>query len=307
MNKSIVISDAVRSALEESRPVVALESTIISHGFPRPQNLEAAVGFEKILTDMGVTPATIAVIDGVPHVGLEEEQLHRIAEDTSVIKVSVRDLGIAQAKCVTGATTVAATAHLANQSGIKVFSTGGLGGVHRGASSSFDESADLLALSRTPIVVVSAGVKSILDVGATLERLESLNTAVVGYRTTRYPGFYISATEFEIDWSVDSPEEVVSILVHQHALNIESAVLVANPLPVDKQLDPVLHDQVLQAALTKAGELHIGGKEVTPFILDYFQRETGGKSLAVNIDIANNNISLGGEIATAWANRPGTR
>jgi pseudouridylate synthase len=299
----LVLSDAVREALADGRPVVALESTIISHGFPRPRNLEVARRFEQVLVDAGVTPATIAVVDGVPRVGLDEEGLTRIAEDTAVVKVSSRDLGAAMVQGVTGATTVAATALLASRAGIRVFSTGGLGGVHRGAAESFDESADLAALSRLPITVVSAGVKSILDIRATLERLETLGVTVLGYRTSRYPAFYVTDSGVDIDWRVESAEDVAAVMAAQDALGLGHAVLVANPLPADRQLDPELHDRVLADALAAAQRNGVTGKAVTPFLLDHFQRHTQGASLEVNTDIAVSNIALGGEIATAWARR----
>ncbi|WP_127128783.1 pseudouridine-5'-phosphate glycosidase [Georgenia sp. SYP-B2076] len=299
----ITLSDAVADALAEGRPVVALESTIISHGFPRPRNLDAARLFERLLTEAGVTPATIAVIDGVPRVGLDDAQLARIAEDTAVVKVSARDLAPAMVREATGATTVAATALLAHRAGIRVFSTGGLGGVHRGAAQSFDESADLVALAGLPVTVVSAGAKSILDVPATLERLETLNITVLGYRTNRYPGFYLADSGLGVDWRVEAPDEVVEVMAAQDALELRRAVLVANPLPVDKQLDPALHDRVLAEALARADAQRISGKDVTPFLLAYFQQHTAGASLEVNIDIASNNIVLGGQIATAWAGR----
>lgn len=294
-------SDAVKAALHNGGPIVALESTIISHGFPRPQNLDAARKFEKVLVDAGVTPATIALIGGVPHIGLNDDEIVRIAEDESVVKVSSRDLAIAVTQKVTGATTVAATAHLAHMAGIRVFSTGGLGGVHRGAVDTFDESADLTVVSHTPITIVSAGAKSILDIQATLERLETLGTTVVGYKTSHYPGFYISDSGYEIDWRVESAEEVATIMEAQDRLNLTSAVLVANPLPKEQQLDPELHDRVLAEALADAQAAGIGGKEVTPFVLAEFVKKTEGKSLDVNIDIACNNIVLGASIAKAWA------
>src|ERR1700744_3694482 len=218
-----VLSDAVAAALAENRPIVALESTIISHGLPRPRNYEAAVEFEQILSDAGVTPATIAVLDGVPHIGLDEEGVHRIAEE-DLAKASVRDLPILAARGGSGATTVASTAHLAAKAGIRVFATGGLGGVHRGASSTFDESADLTVLSRTPITVVSAGVKSILDIPATLERLETLGVAVVGYRTSRFPAFWLSDSGYDLDWRVDSPAEIADIMAARDAFGEPSAL-----------------------------------------------------------------------------------
>ena len=299
----VVLSDAVADALTHGRPVVALESTIISHGFPRPRNLEAARQFEAVLVDAGVVPATIALVDGVPHVGLDDAQLRRIAEDPGVVKVSSRDLAVARVQKVTGATTVAATALLAHLAGIRVFSTGGLGGVHRGASLSFDESADLAMLSRTPITVISAGVKSILDIHATLERLETLGVTVVGYRTSRYPAFYLTDSGYDIDWRVETPEEIASVMAAQDDLALDRAVLVANPLPVDQQLDPDLHGRVLRDALAAADRQGVTGKDVTPFLLAYLQEHTHGASLEVNIAIAVNNIALGGRIARAWVAR----
>ncbi|WP_034221703.1 pseudouridine-5'-phosphate glycosidase [Actinotalea ferrariae] len=299
----IVLSEAVADALAENRPVVALESTIISHGFPRPRNLEVAKVFEQTLVDADVTPATIAVIDGVPHVGLDAAQVERIAQDESVIKVSSRDLGPAMVSGATGATTVAATALLAHRAGLRVFSTGGLGGVHRGANQTYDESADLTMVGRMPITVISAGAKSILDIPATLERLETLGVTVVGYRTKHYPGFYLSDSGYEIDWQVDSAEEIAGIMAANDSLGLDNAVLVANPLPVEKQLDPELHDRVLAAGLAESERQGIHGKEATPFLLAWMVEHTEGKSLEVNIDIAVNNIRLGGEIARAWAGR----
>ena len=299
----IVLSEAVADALAENRPVVALESTIISHGFPRPRNLEVARVFERTLVDDGVTPATIAVIDGVAHVGLDDAQVERIAGDESVVKVSSRDLGPAMVARATGATTVAATALLAHRAGLRVFSTGGLGGVHRGAAETYDESADLTMVSKLPITVISAGAKSILDIPATLERLESLGVTVIGYRTTHYPGFYLSDSGYEIDWKVDSAEEIAAIMAANDSLGLESAVLVANPLPFDKQLDPELHDRVLGTGLAESRRRGISGKEATPFLLAWMVEHTEGKSLEVNVDIAVNNIRLGGQIARAWAGR----
>ena len=297
----VVLSDAVAAALADGRPVVALESTIISHGLPRPRNFEAARSFEAVLVDAGVTPATIALVDGVPHVGLDDAALHRIAEDETVEKVSSRDLPVAMVKGVTGGTTVAATAVLATIAGIRVFSTGGLGGVHRGAAQSFDESADLTMLSRVPITVVSAGAKSILDIHATLERLDSLGVTLLGYRTTRYPGFYLSDSGYQIDWRVESADEIAGVMAARDSLGQSQAVLVANPIPVDQQLDPAVHDAVRAEALALVERRGITGKAVTPFLLDYFQSHTHGASLEVNLDIVVNNIRLGGQIATAWA------
>jgi len=297
------LSPAVRAALAAGRPVVALESTIISHGLPRPANLTAARSFEQLLAEAGVTPATIAVIDGVPRAGLDEAGLDRIALDESVVKVSSRDLALAMAGKRTAGTTVAATAVLAAKAGIRVFATGGLGGVHRGFAESADESADLTALSRTPVTVVSAGVKSILDIPATLERLETLGVAVAGYRTNRFPGFYLTDSGQDLDWRLDTPEEIAAVMAARDLLGDESALLIANPLPPDRQLDPELHDRVLAEALAAAETAGIRGKAVTPFLLDHVQRATDGASVLVNLEVARGNIALAGQIAAAWASR----
>ena len=301
------LSGPVRAALAAGRPVVALESTIISHGLPRPGNLAAARSFEEMLTAAGVTPATIAVVDGVPKAGLDDADLERIALDESVVKVSSRDLGLAMAGKRTAGTTVAATSVLAARAGIRVFATGGLGGVHRGFAESLDESADLTVLSRTPITVVSAGVKSILDIPATLERLETLGVAVVGYRTNRFPAFYLTDSGQDLDWRLDSPAEIAAVMAARDSLGDESALLVANPLAPDRQLDPGLHDRALAAALAAAAAGGVRGKAVTPFLLDYMQRATAGASVTVNLDVARGNIALAGQIATAWAERADTR
>jgi pseudouridylate synthase len=293
----------VSAALADGQPVVALESTIISHGLPRPANLAAAREFEAILAGQGVTPATIALIDGVPKVGLLPEDLDRIAADDSAVKVSSRDIGIAMARKVTGGTTVAATSAIATRAGIRVFATGGLGGVHRGAAETFDESADLTVLSQTPITVVSAGVKSILDIPATLERLETLAVAVIGYRTSRFPAFWLADSGCDLDWRADSPEEIADIMAARDAFGEPSALLVANPLSPRDQLDPEVLSGALQAALAAAAEAGIRGKAVTPFLLDWIQRVTGGASVEVNMTIARGNIGLAGQIARAWAAR----
>ena len=283
--------------------MVALESTIISHGLPRPGNLAAARAFEEMLTEVGVTPATIAVIDGVPKVGLDPADLERIALDESVIKVSSRDLALAMVTGRTAGSTVAATSQLAANAGIRVFATGGLGGVHRGFAESLDESADLTVLARTPITVVSAGVKSILDIPATLERLETQGVAVVGYRTSRFPAFYLTDSGEVLDWRLDTAKEIAEVMAARDQLGDTAALLIANPLPPEKQLDPELHDRVLAEALAAADRADVRGKAVTPFLLDYLQRATEGKSVEVNLDVARGNIALAGEIAIAWSAR----
>ena len=306
MPSSLVeVSPRVRAALAAGQPVVALESTIISHGLPRPGNLAAAQRFEEILQQQNVTAATIAVIDGVPKVGLSLADLERIATDESVVKVGSRDIAIAMARKVTGGTTVAATSALAARAGLRVFATGGLGGVHRGAAETFDESADLTVLSRTPITVVSAGVKSILDIPATLERLETLSVAVVGYQTSRFPAFWLSDSGYDLDWRVDSADEIAQIMAARDAFGDSSALLVANPLPTALQLDPGVLDDAMGEALALAAEQGIRGKAVSPFLLDRIQQVTGGASVDVNLTIARGNIELAGQIATSWAARTG--
>jgi pseudouridine-5'-phosphate glycosidase len=300
MSTHLSVSPAVAAALAENRPVVALESTIISHGLPRPRNYAAAVEFEQILTDAGVTPATIAVLDGVPHIGLDEEGVHRIA-DEDLAKASVRDLPILAARGASGATTVAATAHLAAMAGIRLFATGGLGGVHRGASSTFDESADLSTLAVTPITVVSAGVKSVLDIAATLERLESLSVPVIGFGTTVFPSFWLTESAHLLDWSVDTAREIAEIMRSQDVLGHGQGIVVANAIPKDQQWDPAEHDRVLEEALAAAAEAGVHGKAVTPFLLSYIVTASAGRSLEVNLDLARNNVRVAGEIAIEWS------
>jgi len=293
------VSAEVANALAANRPVVALESTIISHGLPRPRNHEAAIEFETILRDAGVTPATIAILDGVPQIGLDAEGVRRIAEE-ELAKASVRDIPIIAATGASAATTVAATSHLAALAGVRVFATGGLGGVHRGASDTFDESADLSTLAVTPITVVSAGVKSVLDIAATLERLETLSVPVVGYGTRIFPSFWLRESAFTLDWSVDTAAEVAAIMRSQDQLGHGQGIVVANPIPLEQQWDPTEHDRVLTVALELADEAGVTGKAVTPFLLLKIVELSGGRSLEVNLDLARNNVRVAGEIATAW-------
>src|SRR5262249_35899915 len=262
-------------------------------GLPRSNNLTVAGEIEEAVRGAGAVPATIGMVGGEVVVGLDDREIGRLAGADGVVKLSVRDLAPAAAAGVDGATTVAATATIAARAGIVVLATGGLGGVHRGASTSFDESADLTALSGLPIAVVCAGVKSILDVGATLERLETLGVTVVGYRTRRFPGFYLSDSGFELDWSFDDPKEVAGMLRASAALGIErGAVIVAHPLPPSEQLDPALHDRVLAEALAGVEREHITGKAVTPYLLAHFHEATGGRSLDVNVRIILRNAAL---------------
>jgi len=292
----IKFSKEVEAAIAAKKPIVALESTIISHGLPRPRNLEVARDVEEIVREAGATPATIAIIDGEIHVGLEEDQLIRVANDDSVVKASTRDLAILVATKKSAATTVAATGHIAAMAGISVFATGGLGGVHRGDG--FDESADLRALSITPIIIVCAGVKSILDVAATLERLETLAIPVLGFQTNRFPGFYLTDSGFDLEHRVENVSEIASIWKQRAGVNTSnSAVVVTNP--VKKELDRKLHDQLLHDGLALADKEHITGKAVTPFLLEYFHRASNGASLDVNVDIIKANSLLAAQIAIA--------
>jgi len=297
----LVVAPEVRAALADGRPVVALESTIISHGLPRPENLRVATEVEDIVRSRGAVPATVAILDGHVLVGLDESLLEQVANRDDVVKVSVRDVATLVARGGSGATTVAATSHLAMLAGIRVFATGGLGGVHREARDSWDESADLNTLAMTPVTVVCSGVKSILDVGATLERLETLNVGILGVGTNRFPGFYLTDSGFHVDWSVDDVDDIVDIMRARTSLRIPAALVVANPLPESEQLDPDVHDQVLEEGLRLASARNIRGKDVTPFLLDHFHRATHGASLMVNERIIVRNAELAARIATAEA------
>jgi pseudouridylate synthase len=296
----VSVDPEVAEALTTGAAVVALESTIISHGLPRPQNLRIARDIEADVRAAGAVPATIAILDGAAHVGLDDAALRRIACGDDVVKASVRDLAAVTAQNGTAATTVAATAHLAAHAGIGVLATGGLGGVHRQARDSWDESADLYTLSRTPILVVCSGVKSILDVSATLERLETLNVAVLGYRTDRFPGFYLADSGHPLDWRVDTPAKVAAVVHARRALHTDGyGVVLANPAP--EPLDPALHQRVLASALQAAQTAGIRGKDITPYLLDHFHRETGGASLAANVALVRANARLAAEVAVQLA------
>jgi pseudouridine-5'-phosphate glycosidase len=297
---SPTVAEEVRRALESNRPVVALESTIISHGLPRPRNLEVALELEAILRAAGVVPATVGVVSGEVIVGLDSGQLELLAFSDDVAKVGIRELPLAVAAGRHAATTVASTAAMARRAGIRVFATGGVGGVHRGAAESFDESADLAALAHTPITVVCAGVKSILDVPATLERLETLGVTVTGYRTRRFPGFYVADSGCDLDWSAGSPQEVADAMKAADALGLESAILVANPVPREHELDPVMHEALLAGALAGADAAGVHGKSVTPYLLDHIYRASHGASLEANVWAVRNNVAVAAEIATAF-------
>jgi pseudouridine-5'-phosphate glycosidase len=296
------VAPEVAQALQAGEAVVALESTIVSHGLPRPQNAEIARQIEAAVREGGAVPATIALVDGTVRVGLDDAALEAIATRDDVVKCSSRDLPIAAARGATGATTVAATAHLAAQAGIGLFATGGLGGVHREASDTWDESADLVALARTRICVVCAGVKSILDIPATLERLETLGIGVAGYRTAQFPAFYLTDSGHTLPWRLDTPQEIAAVLAQREALGLAGgALVIANPLPADRQLDPDLHERVLGESLAAAAAEGVRGRDVTPFLLARFHEGTGGESLRANVELVLSNARLAGEIAAAEA------
>ncbi len=297
----VILSETVARALRDGQPLVALESTIITHGLPRPENIRAAREFEQAVADRGAVPATIAMLDGVPHVGLEAEELERLAGSEAAVKLSVRDLPVAMAQSTTGGTTVAATALLASRAGIRVFATGGIGGVHRDAATTFDESADLGVLGRCRITVVSAGVKSILDIAATLERLETLSVPVLVFGTDRFPAFWLTDSGYTVDHAVSSATEIADVMVAADALDLPGGILVANPLPESAQLDPALHDRLLAEALRAADAGSVRGKDITPFLLEYIHEHTDRASVVVNLDIVRGNCRLGADIARAWA------
>jgi pseudouridine-5'-phosphate glycosidase len=278
--------------------VVALESTLISHGLPRPDNLVLAREAERAVRAEGAVPATVGVIDGRVKVGLEDNDLELIATAENIPKLSARDLPVAATKGSHGATTVAATAHLAALAGVRLFATGGLGGVHREARESWDVSADLATLARAPVAVVCSGVKSILDVPATLEHLETLGVPVVGFRTERFPGFYLTDSGSPLDWAVEDEAEAARLIQALPPLGFERCgLVVANPIPEGEQLDPELHDSVLRTGLKEMDRRGVRGKEVTPFLLDHFRRQTKGESLELNKRIILQNSCLAARIA----------
>ncbi len=297
----MIIAPEVHDALEAGRGVVALESTLISHGLPTGSSAQAARRIEQEVRRGGGVPATIALLDGQVRVGLDGDALNRIATGETVVKASIRDLGSVLAGRVPGATTVAATAHLARRAGIRVFATGGLGGVHRGAAKSFDESADLLSLAQLPITMVCAGVKSILDVRATLERLETLSVGLVGYRTERFPGFYVRDSGEPVPWTAWTPAEIADTVRARDRLGLSQALVVANPIPDGAEMPRETHDALLDSGLQAMAEAGITGNEVTPFLLAWFHEHSQGESLRANIDLVENNAHLAGRIATELA------
>lgn len=291
-------SSEVASALAANQPVVALESTVIAHGLPRPRNVETAFRLEQIIKEAGAIPAAIAILNGKLCVGLNEEQNRFIAGDYDIKKVSVRDLPIAIAKGWNGATTVASTSWIAYRAGIKVFATGGIGGVHRGAS--FDVSADLPTLASTPIVVVCSGAKIVLDLAATREWLETYGITVVGYQCDEMPGFYSRSSGLPVDVRVDSPREVVQLFLAQQSLGIERALLVTVPVPCEFEIPAAELETALDAALKEAEREHVAGRELTPFLLSRMAHASQGATLTTNIALLENNAHVAAEIAASF-------
>jgi pseudouridine-5'-phosphate glycosidase len=302
LEERVKLSEEVRTALADGRPVVALESTIITHGMPHPVNLETALAVEQTVRDHGAVPATIAILDGDIRVGLSTEELTQLAQLGDVIKVSRRDLPYVVATRRNGATTVAATMICAHWAGIQVFATGGIGGVHRGATQTMDISADLEELARTNVAVVCAGAKAILDIGLTLEYLETRGVPVVGYRTSEFPAFYTRRSGYELDCTVETPEAAAELLRTKWELGLTGGVLIANPIPAEHALDEAVIEQAIQQALQDAEQRGITGKAVTPFLLDRVKELTGGASLAANVALVKNNAALAAEIAAALCN-----
>lgn len=298
MKKALKISEEVRYALEHGKPVVALESTIISHGMPYPDNVKTALTVEKTVRENGAVPATIAIIKGVPTVGLSEEEIEHLGkEGTKVVKVSRRDIPVVIAKKLDGATTVASTMIFAEMAGIKVFATGGIGGVHRGATETMDISADLEELHQTNVTVVCAGAKSILDLGLTLEYLETKGVPVLGYKTDELPAFFTRKSGFKVDYRMDSPEEIAAAVKAKDALGLSCGMLVANPVPEEYSMDPAKIEAVISEAVEEAKALGITGKKVTPFLLEKIRNVTGGDSLFTNVKLVLNNAALAAKIA----------
>ncbi len=297
----IQLTPEVAEAQKAGRPIVALESTIISHGMPYPANVAMAREVEQIVRDHGAVPATIAVLHGVPRIGLDPDDLELLGSDSSVRKVSIRDLPYVVARGEHGATTVAATMRLAALAGIAVFVTGGLGGVHRGAASSYDESADLTELSTTDVCVVSAGVKSILDIGLTLERLETLGVPVVGYACDEFPAFFTRSSGHRVPLRCDSAAEIAALMRAKWSLGLAGAVSVANPIPEADEVPSAEIDAIIDQALADCAERGISGKDITPYLLGRIVELTEGRSLAANIALVRNNARLGAQIAVAYA------
>lgn len=299
--KYLDISREVKSALENNQPVVALESTIISHGMPYPKNVETALKVEQIVRDYGAVPATIAILNGRLKVGLSFDEIEMLGKTKDVVKASRRDIPFIIAKGLNGATTVASTMILADLAGIRIFATGGVGGVHRGAETSFDISADLIELAQTDVAVVCAGAKSILDIGLTLEYLETHGVAVVGYQTDELPAFYTSKSGFPVDYRVDDPQQLALAIKAKWDLNLRGGLLVANPIPKEYEMDPKVIDEAIQEAIRQQTALGIKGKESTPFLLAKVKELTGGDSLDSNIQLVYNNAKVAAQLAVEFS------
>lgn len=297
MKNIVKLSKVVENALKENKPVVALESTIISHGMPYPQNVETALNVEKIIRDNGAVPATIGIINGQLIAGLTEEEIDYMGKTKGILKVSRRDIPYVCAMKKDGATTVASTMIIAEMSGIKVFATGGIGGVHRGAETTMDISADLEELAQTNVAVVCAGAKSILDLGLTLEYLETKGVLVLGYKTNKLPAFYTRSSEFDVDYRVDTPKEIADIINAKWSLNLKGGMLIANPIPEEYSMDEELINKSIEEAVREANEKGIKGKALTPFLLSKIKDVTEGKSLEANIQLVYNNALLAAKIA----------
>lgn len=304
--KWLSLSSEVQNALAEGKPVVALESTIIAHGMPFPQNVETALRVEQVVRDAGAIPATCAVIGGRLTCGLNADQIELLGRGGHQIpKASRRDLAYLLSRGADGATTVASTMIIAYQVGVRVFATGGIGGVHRGAATTMDISADLPELAQTPVAVVSAGAKSILDLPLTLEYLETQGVPVIGYQTDEFPAFYTRHSGLKVDFRMDSPSEIARMLEAQWSAGLRSGVVVANPVPAEYEADPVMIDRAIAEALAAAEQQGVRGKAITPFLLAFIEQTTGGRSLTTNIELVCNNARLGAEIAGALGRRGG--
>lgn len=300
MKDWVVFNNEVSFAIKEGRPVVALESTIISHGMPYPKNLDTAVEVEEIVRQAGAVPATIAIMNGACHVGLNNDELEKLANAKDVWKVSIRDLPYVISQRLTGATTVAATMRIAAAAGIKVFATGGIGGVHRGAETTMDISADLTEMKETSVAIVSAGVKSILDIGLTLEYLETLGVPVVTMEQNEFPSFYSRKSGHKSPLRIDDPKEIASMMKAKWAIGLNGAVLVANPIPADKEVPAEEMEGKIQAALQAATHKGVAGKELTPFLLSYIASHSKGESLEANIALIKHNAAVAAKIARAY-------
>ncbi len=299
------VSDEVKKAIQENKPVVALESTIISHGMPYPQNVKTALEVEKIIRDNGCIPATIGIIDGIAVVGMNPDEIEEFGKRKGIEKVSRRDVPVIMAKKEWGATTVATTMLFASMANIEVFVTGGIGGVHRGAETTFDISADLQELANTNVTVICAGAKAILDLGLTLEYLETFGVPVLGYKTKTLPAFYSRTSKFSVDYKMDSADEIANVIKAKRDMKLDGGVLVTNPIPEEYSLDEAKMDEVIKEAIQEMDKAGVHGKESTPYLLGKVKELTGGSSLESNIQLVFNNARLGSEIAKKYCELKG--